>query len=236
MRSPLFDQANHETTSADRFALQNNKMLKVTLGEPVLAAKGAMVAFQGAAEFHHKSAGSVGKMLKRMVTSEDTPLMTVSGQGEVFFADLAKNVFLVDLEGDSLSVNGGNILAFDATLDYDVHRVKGAGMVAGGMFNTLIQGTGRVALTADGQPVLLDCSQVPTAVDMNAAVCWSGNLTPTVRSSMNMKSMLRGGTGEAFQYVFHGPGFVVVQPSEGPPPAPTNGTSSGGGILGSLGN
>jgi uncharacterized protein (AIM24 family) len=29
--------------------------------------------------------------------------------------------------------------------------------------------------------------------------------------------LLRGGTGEAFQYAFHGPGFVVVQPSEGYP-------------------
>lgn len=236
MRSTLFDATNQETASADRFTLQNHKMLKVTLGDPVLAAKGAMIAYQGNVEFHHKSAGSIGKMLKRVVTSEDTPLMTVSGQGEVFFADLAKDVFLVDLEGDSLSVNGANILAFDATLEYDVHRVKGVGVASGGMFNTMITGTGKVALTADGQPVVLDCSQVPTAVDMNAAVCWSGGLTPSLHNSMNMKSMLRGGSGEAFQYVFHGAGFVVVQPSEGPPQEPSNGTSGGGGLLGSLGN
>ena len=31
---------------------------------------------------------------------------------------------------------------------------------------------------------------------------------------MNMKSLLRGGSGEAFQYAFHGPGFVVVQAFE----------------------
>jgi uncharacterized protein (AIM24 family) len=235
MRSPLFDQAQHETTSTERFALQNHKMLKATLGEPVLAAKGAMVAFQGDVEFQHKSAGSVGRMLKRMVTNEDTPLMTVAGRGEVFFADLAKDVFLLQLEGDAISVNGSSILAFDATLEYDVHRVKGAGAMTGGMFNTLIHGQGTVALTSDGQPVVLDCSQVPTAVDMNAAVCWSGSLQPSIRSSMNMRSMLRGGTGEAFQYVFHGPGFVVVQPSEGPPEPPTNGTSGGGGLLSQLG-
>ncbi|GEL46718.1 hypothetical protein CHO01_18340 [Cellulomonas hominis] len=48
-------------------------------------------------------------------------------------------------------------------------------------------------------------------------MCWSANLTPGVVSSMNMSSMLRGGSGEAFQYAFHGPGFVVVQPSEGFP-------------------
>jgi uncharacterized protein (AIM24 family) len=64
--------------------------------------------------------------------------------------------------------------------------------------------------------MILDCSQQPTFVDPQSAVCWSANLSPNVVSSMNMKSMLRGGSGEAVQYSFHGPGFVVVQPSEGP--------------------
>jgi hypothetical protein len=72
--------------------------------------------------------------------------MTVTGQGEVFFADTAKDIFLVGLEGDGLSVNGSALLAMDASLEYDVHRVKGAGMMSGGMFNTLIQGHGTVAL------------------------------------------------------------------------------------------
>jgi uncharacterized protein (AIM24 family) len=216
VRSELFAQSNEENATAERFSLHHRKMLRAVLGAPVLAAKGSMVAYQGQVTFQHKSAGSIGKMMRRLVTSEDTPLMTVEGQGDVFFADTAKDIFLVHLEGDGLSVNGSSLLAMDAALEYDVHRVKGAGMLSGGMFNTLVQGTGTVALTSDGQPVILDCSQVPTAVDINAAVCWSANLTPTVASSMNMRSMLRGGTGEAFQYVFHGPGFVVVQPSEGP--------------------
>jgi len=227
MRSDLFTQANEETTSAERFTLHQRKTLRVVLGEPVLARKGAMVAFQGNVTFEHKSAGSLGKMMRRLVTSEDTPLMTVAGQGEVFFADTAKDIFIVDLEGDGLSVNGSSLLALDATLEYDVHRVKGAGMLSGGMFNTLIQGTGRVALTSDGQPLILDCSQAPTYVDINAAVAWSASLTPTVTSSMNMKSLLRGGTGEAFQYAFHGPGFVVVQPSEGPVVPPHSHGSQG---------
>jgi uncharacterized protein (AIM24 family) len=44
--------------------------------------------------------------------------------------------------------------------------------------------------------------------------------------------MLRGGSGEAFQYAFHGPGFVVVQAFEWTPPA--QGKSGGGGGLGDL--
>jgi uncharacterized protein (AIM24 family) len=182
----------------------------------VLSAKGAMVAFQGQITFNHEGSGSLGKFVKRALTAEDTPLMRVAGQGEVFFAQEAANVFLITLEGDGISINGRNLLAFDAHLEWDVHRTRGAGMMSGGLFNTLIHGQGTVALTADGEPMILDCSQQPTFVDTQAAVCWSANLVPNVVSSMNMKSLLRGGSGEAVQYSFHGPGFVVVQPSEGP--------------------
>lgn len=242
MRSDLFDAANMETTSTERFVVQNRKMLKVTLGaqtgaDQVLALKGSMVAFQGEATFEHKSAGSLGRLMKRVLTSEDTPLMTVTAKSpvaEVFFADNAKDVFLLDLEGDAISVNGTSILAFDMALDYDVKRVQGAGMLAGGMFNTVVHGTGKVALTCAGQPLVLDCSQTPTSVDINAAVCWSANLAPTLRNSVNMRSLVKGGTGEAFQYVFHGPGFVVVQPSENDGGVPPHDHNSGGlgGLLG----
>ena len=159
--------------------------------------------------------------------------MRVSGAGEVFFAREGYPIFLIHLEGDGISVNGSSLLAFDATLDWDVHRTKGAGMFSGGLFNTLIQGQGDVALTSDGEPMILDCSQQPTFVDPQSAVCWSANLSPNVVSSMNMKSMLRGGSGEAVQYSFHGPGFVVVQPSEwsGQPQSTGGG---GGGLVGNL--
>ncbi|GAA4625911.1 MULTISPECIES: AIM24 family protein [Cellulomonas] len=217
MRSPIFDQANLEVPATERFTLQNPKMLKVTLGEPVLAAKGAMVAYQGAVQFHHKGSDSITQFMKRAISSDDQSLMTVSGQGDVFFARFAEDVFVIQLEGDAISVGGQSLLAFDANLQWDLHRTRGAGMMTGGMFNTLIQGHGNVALTSDGKPVILDCSQQPTFVDPNAAVCWSANLVPDVVSSMNMSSLLRGGSGEAFQYKFHGPGFVVVQPSEGFP-------------------
>lgn len=215
MRSDLFAAEHNEVQTQERFALQSKKMLKVTLGPDILAAKGAMVAYQGQIEFHHEGSGSLAKFAKRLATSEDQPLMRVSGAGEVFFAREGFPVFTIRLEGDGISVNGSSLLAFDANLHWDVHRTKGAGMFTGGLFNTLIQGEGDVALTSDGEPMILDCSQQPTFVDPQSAVCWSANLTPNVVSSMNVKSMLRGGSGEAVQYSFHGPGFVIVQPSEG---------------------
>jgi uncharacterized protein (AIM24 family) len=235
VRSHLFDSALQEQQSAEAWTMQSSKMLKVTLGADVLAAKGVMVAYQGSVQFHHEGAGSVNKMLKKMLTSEDAPLMRVSGQGEVFFARLAQDIFTVQLEGDAISVDGASLLAFDAALSWDIHRVQGAGVMSGGLYNVVLSGHGQVALTSDGPPMLLDCSQQPTFVDVQAAVAWSANLSPQVRSSMNVKSLLRGGSGEAFQYAFHGPGFVVVQPSESAPGGQSPQSSEGpGGIVGNL--
>ena len=234
MKSELFAQSNLEVQGEQRFALQNSQLLRVSLGPDVLAVKGAMVAFQGQVRFDHESAGSIGKLLKKAFTAEDVPLMRVSGQGEVFFANEAGYVYLLDLDGDGISVNGRNLLAFEASLGWDINRVKGAGIMAGGLFNTTVTGTGQVALCTVGHPVVLDCSQQPTYVDVQAAVAWSSHLAPTVVSSMNFKSLLRGGTGEAFQYAFHGPGFVVVQPSEWQPVAQSQNSGGGGGLVGNL--
>jgi uncharacterized protein (AIM24 family) len=234
MKSELFEQANLEVESRQRFGLQNSQMLRVALGEDVLAVKGAMVAYQGQVQFLHEKAGGMGKLIKKVMTSEDMPLMRVTGQGEVFFANESGYVYLIELAGDSISVNGRNLLAFDSSLQWDINRVKGAGMMAGGLFNTTVSGTGTVALCTVGRPVVLDCSQQPTYVDVQAAVAWSANLVPSVVSSMKFKSMLRGGSGEAFQYSFHGPGFVVVQPYEFVAPASGSGSGGPGGVIGDL--
>ena len=234
MQSELFNQANHEIQTDQRFVLQNPQLLRVSFGPDVLAIKGSMVAFQGSIQFDHEKSGSFGKMLKKVVTSEDNPLMRVSGQGEVFFAHEGGFVYTVDLGGDAISVNGRNLLAFDASLDWDIKRTKGAGMMSGGLFNTVVNGQGTVALCSVGQPVLLDCSQQPTYVDVQACVAWSANLVPNVVNSMKMKSMIRGGSGEAFQYAFHGPGFVIVQPYEWTSADQNGGKSGGGGVIGDL--
>jgi uncharacterized protein (AIM24 family) len=169
-----------------------------------------------------------------MVTSEDNPLMRVTGQGEVFFASRAGFVNLVELTGDAISVNGRNLLAFDASLSWDIHRTKGAGVLAGGLFNTTVTGQGMVALHTMGKPVVLDCSQQPTYVDTQACVAWSADLIPTMVSSMKFKSMLRGGSGEAMQYAFHGPGFVVVQADEWEQSQAQGSSGGPGGLIGDL--
>src|SRR5699024_3950559 len=84
MRSEIF-AGNTPVESPQRFALQNPQSLRVGLGPEVLATKGAMVSYRGQLQFHHEKSGGIGKLAKKVVTSEDVSLMRVSGQGQVWF-------------------------------------------------------------------------------------------------------------------------------------------------------
>ena len=53
-------------------------------------------------------------MVKKAVSGEGTTLMKMSGSGEVFLADTAQDIHLIYLENDAITVNGANLLAFDA--------------------------------------------------------------------------------------------------------------------------
>lgn len=227
MRSPLFEQANREQETGQRWTVQSSKMLRVALGPEVLAAQGAMVAYQGNIDFSYQGSKSLGGMVKKAVTGEGGNLMRVTGQGEVFFARSAHNVFLLQLEGDAITVNTHSLLAFDAHLSYDIRMLGNAGILAGGLFNLMVQGQGVVAVSSDGPPLLLDCSQQPTFVDPQAAICWSANLQPQAKSTFKMSSLIGRSSGESIQLGFHGPGFVVVQPSEGQPAAAPSESSNG---------
>src|SRR6201991_2908747 len=125
----------NETQSQDAFALQNSKLLKVRLDQVTIQAKaGSMVAYQGDVKFEHAGSGGLGRMLKKAMTGEGTKLMKVSGTGEVFLADQAQDVHLIYLENDFITVNGPNLLAFDADIDWDIKRISGgvSAAMAGG--------------------------------------------------------------------------------------------------------
>ena len=213
IRTDLLDAAFREDNSGQRVVKQNSKMLKITLGEDILARSGSMVAFQGAVSFDHEGSGAA-RFLKKAATGEGLSLMRCSGRGELFLANDAQQVHIVWLDGSALSVNGRNILAFESSLNWDIERVKGAGMAAGGLFNTRIEGHGWVAILTDGDPVVLSTDQ-PTYADADAAVAWSSSLKIGVHNSMKAGAFIGRGSGETFQMTFQGQGIVIVQPSEG---------------------
>ena len=229
-----------ETQSQDAFALQNPKLLKVRLDAVTVQAKlGAMVAYQGEVTFEHAGSGGIGRMLKKAMSGEGSPLMKISGTGEVFLAFQAQDVHILKLENEAITCNGANVLAFDAGIDWDIKRAEGMGaMMGGGLYNMSLAGSGWVAVMSDGPPVLLSTGpETPTFADPQAAITWSGNLQTTVKTDVNLKTFIGKGSGESVQIGFVGQGWVLVQPSEGRlmPTAGSGGGGGGGGLLGNLG-
>ena len=215
MDAALDEYQERETGQA--FTAQGPRLLKVELSETsVMAKNGSMVAYQGDVHFEHKG-GGLGRLLKKAATGEQLRLMEASGTGELFLASHAMLVHVLRLQDDSVTVSGQNILAFQTGIDWDVTRVKGgtAGVLAGGLFNIHLRGTGLVALVSDGEPVKLDVSEAPTFADPQAAIAWSGGVQTTLRTDVQAKSLIGLGSGESFQLGLSGQGWVLVQPSEG---------------------
>jgi uncharacterized protein (AIM24 family) len=202
----------------DVFELESSRMLEVHVNGRIWAKLGAMVAYRGAVKFNREGAleGGLGKAFKKFVSGEVAPLVKLEGQGRVYLADTAKHITLLRLQGETLNVNGNDLLAFEDSIAYDitVHR-RIAGMLAGGLFSVRLTGHGMVALTSHGQPLTLRSSAVdPLFTDPNATICWSGNLTPELKTDINLRTLIGKGGGETFQMRFVGDGFVVVQPFE----------------------
>jgi uncharacterized protein (AIM24 family) len=224
MRSSLFHHTEPEGEPGS-FMLATKHMLKVDLtgsGGFFYAKQGSMVAYQGAVDFAYEGSGGMSKFLRKAFTGEGMSLMKVSGDGDVFLAQDADEVFVLYLENESVTVSGSNILAFESTLAWDIQRVEGASMLTGGLFNTTFSGTGALAVTAYGAPIVLNVDE-PTFVDMQSAVLWSTSLQSSVRKTAKMGAMIGRGSGEAYQLGLHGQGFVVVQASEGHPLPNQNG-------------
>jgi uncharacterized protein (AIM24 family) len=227
-----------ETEGAEPFQLQGSKMLKVRLADETIQAKlGSMVAYQGDVKFEHAGSGGLKRMAKKAMTGEGAELMKISGSGEVFLADLAQEIQLVKLDGEAITVNGANLLAFDADIDWDIKKVEGvSGFMGGGLFNTHLSGSGYVAMLSDGPPVLLELDGSETFADPQAAITWSEGVKTAVKTDVNLKTFIGRGSGESVQLAFSGEGWVLIQPSEGRvTSAAAGGQSSGSSASGALG-
>ena len=194
MRSSLFDRAESPSTPG-AFALQNDRMLKVDLAGAeghFFARQGSMVAYQGDVDFAYQGSGGMAKMLKKAFTSEGMSLMKVTGSGQVFLAHQADEIALVELDGDSCTVNGDSVLAFTSGLAWDINRAEGASMLSGGLFNTSFTGHGMLAVTVFGTPVALHVD-VPTYVDMQSAVLWTSGLKTSIRKTAKAAAVIDKG-------------------------------------------
>ena len=212
------DNFTSETLSTESdapFRLENNYTLDVAVDGAVRAKAGSMVAYTGDLSFTGKSSaeGGITGFIKEAATSEGTPVMTIEGQGHAYLADREKKIQLLDLDpGDSVTVNGEDVLAFDSGVSYEISSMDSlAGAFAGGFTNVYLEGPGYVAITTHGDPLVLE---PPVATDPGATVAWS-ETTPDVQVNKNLSDMVGQESGERFQMNFDGDtGYVVVQPHE----------------------
>jgi uncharacterized protein (AIM24 family) len=227
-------QTFKETETGEAFSLQNERLLKVELASTTVQARaGSMVGYQGEVKFEHAGSGGISRMMKRMATGEGVKLMKLSGTGEVFLADNAQEVHMIRLADERITVASENLLAFEAGIDWNIRKVEGAsGVMAGGLFNLELTGTGTVALVSHGPPMLLELDgTTPTFADPQAAITWSSGLRTSIKTDVGLKTFIGRTSGESLQMAFEGQGWLLIQPSEG---VASSAARSSGGALGNI--
>jgi len=200
------------------FELENAHLLEVNLQGKVWTKAGAMIAYLGSIKFTREGAfeHGIGKFFKKMVTGEGAALMKAEGQGQLYLADKGKKVRILNLQNETIFVNGNDLLAMQDGIDWDITMMRRvAGMLAGGLFNIRLSGSGMVAITTHYEPLTLQVRAGQSIyTDPNATVAWSGSLTPDIKTDISLRTFVGRGSGESIQLHFQGDGWVVLQPYE----------------------
>lgn len=200
------------------FELETERILELNLDGMMWTKMGSMISYRGDVKFTREKMleQGLGQLLKKTITGEGTRLTKVEGRGQVYLADAGKKVTVLNLNNETVFVNGNDLLAFEPSIDYKVKMMKKmSSMLAGGLFNVRLQGTGMVAFTTHYDPITLVVTpDMPVVTDPNATVAWSGSLEPRIRTDVSIKTFFGRGSGESIQTEFNGNGFVVIQPFE----------------------
>lgn len=187
------------------------------------AKKGSMVAYNGQFKFSKRLLGTndgnilgqVMNHLGRKVTGENLEIMEVTGQGDIYLADEASHITIIDLnQGDSLCVESEDLLAFTKSCHYGVCCVPMGTVSQKGLFTSKLTGKGlqaQVAIKTKGNPLMIP---TPCSVDPDALVAWTGP-SPHFGVDVNLKTLIGQSSGESYRFDFKQPGYVVVvQPYE----------------------
>lgn len=161
--------------------------------------------------------------IARRATGENLPLMKVimRGQSVTYYANEEQHVKVFKLsQGETLSVESENILAFTPDCKYGV-RFLGCGVVSQkGLATSTLTGMGPnayAAILTEGNPLVLSNVQNGSTleVDPDAVVCWSGD-DPGFKLDLSWKNLIGQASGESYMFEWTGGrrATVVVQPKE----------------------
>lgn len=164
--------------------------------------------------------------IARRATGENLPLMKVhfNGASVTYYANCGQHVVIYQLsQGETISVESENILAFTSDCKYSV-RFIGVGILSQkGLATSTLTACGKnayVAILSDGNPIVL--SNIGTnhtiSVDPDAVICWVGNghCDPNVTADVSWKTFIGQASGESYQFEWHAGAdvTVIIQPSE----------------------
>ena len=218
------------------FETVNELTLKVTCtGSDVLFTKaGAFIAGENAGGKNYKfekvllgPQNNIGQallgQLARRVTGENLPLMkvTLNGDSVTYYANYGQHVVVYHLEqGETISVESENILAFSQDCDYSV-RFIGVGVLSQkGLATSTLTGRGPeayVAVLVDGNPLVISNIQTGNTmeVDPDAVVCWIGD-DPSVKLDVNWRNIIGQSSGESYMFEWNSgsTATVIIQPCE----------------------
>jgi len=212
------DQTAQQDSGQGLFEMEHERLLEINLDGLIWTKTGSMVAYQGQVKFTREGVleHGVGTFLKKALTGEGARLTKAQGRGKLYLADAGKKITILQLQNESLFVNGNDALAFEPSVKFNITLMKKvAAVLSGGLFNIRFEGSGLVAITTHYDPITLRVQPGrPVFTDPNATIAWSGTLTPQFKTDVSLKTFLGRGSGESLQMVFDGDGFVVVQPYE----------------------
>lgn len=213
------EQTKQQDRGEGIFEMESPRILEVNLRNNYLWTKmGSMISYLGNMRFEREGVfdKGIGGFLKKAVTGDGARLTKATGTGKLYLADNGKKIQILRLDNQEIIVNANDVLAFENHVTWDIKMMKRvSSMMAGGLFQLTLSGSGMVAITTHYEPLTLVVTpEQPVYTDPNATVAWSGTLSPNLKTDITFRSMIGRSSGESFQMEFIGNGFVVVQPVE----------------------
>lgn len=173
------------------------------------------------------SFAAFGRQMMRRLTGENLPLTKVESTGDniLYFANKAQHVVVYQLaQGEVISVESENILAFTSDCKYDIKFMAQGVVSQKGLITSTLTGVGPeafVAVLVDGNPIVLSNVQNNNTIttDPDATVCWIGassNDDPEIKLNVSWKNLIGQGSGESYVYEWRSPkkAVVIIQPNE----------------------
>lgn len=184
-------------------------------GEKITSEAGAMVSMSSDMEIDTGSRGGFFGGLRRMVGSESFFMNTYTAGrsgGEIVFAPaLAGDMQIIQMTGETLTVQSGSYVASDERIEVDTSWGGSRSFFGGeGLFMLKISGQGDLILSSYGaiRKIALDGSR-KMSVDTGHIVAFTEGLNFNVRKVGGLKSTLFSGEGLVAE--FEGAGDLYMQ-------------------------